>query len=43
MRRPCFDRQGIIQAYVGFVVALIAQLSSYDHISIPAGINLQLQ
>ncbi len=42
-RRPWFDRQGIIQAHAGFVVALIALLSSYDHISLPAGINLQLQ
>ena len=29
-RRPWFDRQGIIQAHAGFVVALIALLSSYD-------------
>jgi len=42
-RPPWFDRQGIIQAHAGFVVALIALLSSYDHISLPAGINLQLQ
>ena len=42
-RRPWLDRQGIIQAHAGFVVALIALLSSYDHISLPAGINLQLQ
>jgi hypothetical protein len=42
-RRPWFDRQGIIQAHAGFVVALIALLSSYDHISLPAGISFQLQ
>ena len=42
-RRPWFDRQGIIQAHAGFVVALIALLSSYDHISFPAGIRFQLQ
>jgi len=42
-RRPWFDRQGIIQAHAGFVVALIALLSSYDHISLPAGIDFQLQ
>jgi hypothetical protein len=42
-RRPWFDRQGIIQAHAGFVVVLIALLSSYDHISLPAGIHLQLQ
>ena len=42
-RRPWFDRQGIIQAHAGFVVALIALLSSYDHISFPAGTSFQLQ
>ena len=42
-RHPWFDRQGIIQAHAGFVVALIALLSSYDHISLPAGISFQLQ
>ena len=31
------DRQGSIQAIGGIVIALIALLSSYDHISLPAG------
>ncbi len=32
-----------VQARAGFVVALIVLLSSYDHISFPAGIRFQLQ
>jgi len=31
------DRQGSIQAIGGIVIALIALLTSYDHISLPAG------
>ncbi len=42
-RRRCgLDRQGWIQAMAGLVIALIALLSSYDHISLPAGAKLQL-
>jgi len=42
-RRRCpLDRQGLIQALAGIVIALIALLSSYDHISFPAGASLQL-
>jgi hypothetical protein len=33
----CLDLQGWIQAIAGLVIALIALLSSYDHISLPAG------
>jgi len=36
------DLQGWIQAIAGLVIALIALLSSYDHISLPAGARLQL-
>ena len=38
LRRPAFnlDRQGWTQAIGGFVIALIALYSSYDHISLPA-------
>ena len=35
--RCCLDLQGWIQAVAGLVIALIALLSSYDHISLPAG------
>ena len=36
--RRCFlDLQGWIQAIAGLVITLIALLSSYDHISLPAG------
>ena len=38
----CLDLQGWIQAIAGLVIALIALLSSYDHISLPAGAKLQL-
>ena len=31
------DRQGWIEALAGLVIALIALLTSYDHISLPAG------
>ena len=41
-RRCCLDLQGWIQALAGLVIALIALLSSYDHISLPAGARLQL-
>jgi hypothetical protein len=42
-RRSFFlDRQGWIQAFAGIVIALIALLTSYDHISLPAGAALQL-
>jgi hypothetical protein len=41
-RRSCLDRQGVIQAIAGLVIALIALLTSYDHISFPAGSSLQL-
>jgi len=41
-RRSCLDRQGLIQAFAGIVIALIALLTSYDHISFPAGSSLQL-
>ena len=41
-RRCCLDRQGLIQAIAGIVIALIALLTSYDHISFPAGASLQL-
>ena len=41
--RPCgLDLQGWIQAIAGLVIALIALLSSYDHISLPAGAKLKL-
>jgi hypothetical protein len=36
------DRQGWLQALGGIVIALIALLSSYDHISFPAVATLQL-
>jgi hypothetical protein len=36
------DRQGSIQILAGIVIALIALLSSYGHISLPAGARLQL-
>jgi hypothetical protein len=32
----------LIQAFAGIVIALIALLTSYDHISFPAGSSLQL-
>jgi hypothetical protein len=42
-RRSFFlDRQGWIQAFAGIVIALIALLTSYDHIALPAGAALQL-
>ena len=41
-RSCCLDRQGAIQALAGVVIALIALLTSYDHISLPAGTALQL-
>ena len=41
-RHSCLDRQGLIQALAGIVIALIALLTSYDHISFPAGASLQL-
>ena len=41
-RHSCLDRQGLIQAFAGIVIALIALLTSYDHISFPAGSSLQL-
>jgi hypothetical protein len=41
-RRSCLDRQGLIQALAGIVIALIALLTSYDNISFPAGASLQL-
>jgi hypothetical protein len=41
-RRSCLDRQGWIQALAGIVIALIALLTSYDHIALPAGSSLQL-
>ena len=41
-RHSCLDRQGLIQALAGIVIALIALLPSYDHISFPAGASLQL-
>ncbi len=41
-RRNCLDRQGLIQAIAGIVIALIALLTSYDHISFPVGASLQL-
>jgi hypothetical protein len=42
-RRRCgLDQQGWIQVIAGLVIALIALLSSYDHISLPAGAKLQL-
>jgi hypothetical protein len=36
------DLQGWIQVVAGLVIALIALLTSYDHISLPAGASLQL-
>ena len=33
----CLDPQGWIQALGGLVIGLIALLSSYDHLSLPAG------
>jgi hypothetical protein len=36
-RRRGLDRQGWIQAIGGLVIALIALLSSYDHIALPTG------
>jgi len=41
-RRCCLDRRGLIQALAGIVIALIALLTSYDHISFPVGASLQL-
>jgi hypothetical protein len=41
-RSFCLDRQGWIQALAGIVIALIALLTSYDHIALPAGAALQL-
>jgi hypothetical protein len=44
-RSFCLDRQGAIQALAGIVIALIALialLTSYDHIALPAGAGLQL-
>jgi hypothetical protein len=37
------DLQGWIQAIAGLVIALIALLSSYDHINLPAGTVFQLE
>ena len=34
-RRCCLDRRGLIQALAGIVIALIALLTSYDHIRDP--------
>ena len=34
-RHSCLDRQGLIQALAGIVIALIALLTSYDHIRDP--------
>jgi hypothetical protein len=39
----CLDLQGWIQAIAGIVVALIALLTSYDHISFPAGVRLPIE
>jgi hypothetical protein len=33
-RRSCLDRQGLIQTIAGIVIALIALLTSYDHIAL---------
>jgi hypothetical protein len=33
-RHSCLDRQGLIQAFAGIVIALIALLTSYDHIAL---------
>jgi hypothetical protein len=41
-RSFCLDLQGAIQTLAGVVIALIALLTSYDHISLPAGAALQL-
>ncbi len=41
-RHRRLDLQGWIQAIAGLVIALIALLSSYDHIALPAGAVLQL-
>jgi len=38
----CLDREGAIQALAGIVIALIALLTSDDHIALPTGIFLQL-
>jgi hypothetical protein len=43
-RHPRFlDLQGWIQVLAGIVIALIALLTSYDHINLPAGATLQLR
>jgi hypothetical protein len=43
LRRRCgLDLQGWIQAIAGLVIALIALLSSYGHITLPTGASLQL-
>jgi len=36
------DRPGCLQALGGIVIALIALLSSYDHVSLPADATLQI-
>ena len=43
-RRRCgwFDLQGWLEVFAGIVIALIALLTSYDHIALPAGAALQL-
>lgn len=43
-RRRCgwFDLQGWLEVLAGIVIALIALLTSYDHIALPAGAALQL-
>ena len=41
--RPWLDLQAWIQAIAGTVVALIALLTSYDHISFPAGVRLPIE
>ena len=37
-----FDLQGWLEVLAGIVIALIALLTSYDHIALPAGAALQL-
>ncbi len=41
-RRCCLDLQGWIQVLAGIVIGLIALLTSYDHINVPAGAVLHL-
>ena len=37
-----FDLQSWLEVIAGIVIALIALLTSYDHIALPAGAALQL-